>query len=1752
MIDPVPTSHDRTQLSWRRLIYPVLLVIVLLAGAYLRFSGILWGEYTFMHPDERFLLWVGRDIAPVQSLSEYWDTANSSLNPHNRGHGFYVYGTLPMFLMRYVVEWVYGYSEFDVNTNIGRPLSALADLGTVILVFLIGARLYRWRVGVLAAAFYACAVLPIQQSHFFTMDTFITFFAMLVVYFAVQVMLTAWPANSIQQVSATPAPAPGDVGPIPGQDEATSGALTDDLQLTSSTRQLPDAERQSPSRFMNGLLRLTSQPLFLLSLGFGAALGMAVASKINAAPLALLLPAAMLVNLSGLPVAEQRRWLKEALFYLFLAAFTSLLVFRIFQPYAFSGPGFFGVLPNPEWMANLQSLRDQATGDVDFPPAIQWARRPVWFAWYNQVMWGMGLPLGLLTWAGFLYAGWRIFKGEWRRHALLWGWTGLYFLWQAIPFNPTMRYQLPIYPTLTIFAAWIVYYWWDRSAQRFRDGQAQSVEATSVPLQQSDRKLHSWLAVVIGAGVLLTTAAYAYAFVTNIYGQPFTRVAASRWIYQNIPGAINLRIQTEAGLYNQPHSLRNDFIIRPGLPLETSFIARQSGQLVEVHLGRVIDQDSTSGERTLNLKINTQPVHTEPLAEASLTANLAAGAGGRGQGYTLSLDQSIVLAAGQTYYLELALEGEHGAVIAEGAAIAVEGAWDDGLPLRLDNYDGYGGIYQGHAFDMYETDNPNKLERYLAILDEVDYITISSSRQWGSLPRIPERFPMNTAYFRHLIGCPADQPVEWCYQVGQPGDLQGELGFELIQVFQSKPTLGLFSLNTQFAEEAFTVYDHPKVFIFKKQDSYDPARVRALLGAIDLTKVVHITPGKAGNWPWDRIFPVDLVAIERAAQAGPLSSSQDMMLPPDRLAEQYARGTWSELFNTLALHNRYPIFGLALWYLAVAFLGLVAYPWVRLALPGLPDRGYPLARIAGLLLLSYLVWLAGSFRIPFERVTITAVMALMVGLSGLLVYRQRVQLRQEWCSGRRYFLLIEGLFLAFFVFSLLIRLGNPDLWHPWKGGEKPMDFSYFNAVLKSTTFPPYDPWFSGGYINYYYYGFVLVGVLTKWLGIVPSVAYNLFLPTIFALIAMGAFSIGWNLVAWRKEGGILLGMTGKELTGDAPAGPFTSTSTTLQEQLRASFRVSRATLQQLIVGLSAAVGMAVLGNLGTLRMIFHGYQRLAAPEGATEGAGVVTRLVWSIQGLFRALQGTPLPYSLADWYWIPSRAIPAPGEPEPITEFPFFTVLYGDPHAHLFVLPLTLLALAWALSLVLGRTREGGPEGLIRRSPLQIGIVFLLGGLAIGALRPTNTWDLPTYLALGVIAVVYSIWRNYQPGVNSILSGIPVSARRLLAALAGVILLAGFTFLLYQPYAQWYVQGYTEVELWQGNRTPIWSYFTHWGLFLFVIVSWMAWETRAWMASTPLSSLRKLRPYQGLIWLAGLMLLAWVGVLTYLGVTIAWLVVLLAAWAGVLILRPGLAESKRAVLFLVGTGLALTLMVEIIVLRGDVGRMNTVFKFYLQVWTLFAVSAAAAFGWLLAAINEWKPSWRSGWQLALVFLVFSAALYPLLAGTAKIKDRMAPHAPNTLDGMAYINYAVYHDLNTVLDLSEDYRAIRWMQENVSGSPVIVEANMVEYHWGTRYTIYTGLPNVVGWNWHQRQQRALAPANTVQQRVSEVNEFYLDSDINATQAFLEQYGVRYIIVGQLERAYYPGAGLDKFEQFDGFLWQSVYRDGETVIYEVINE
>ncbi len=149
-LDRSPEIAARPRRSWA-ILPDLLLVLIVMVAAALRLVGTNWDESQHLHPDERFLTMVETDIRLPDSLWQYFDTATSPLNPYNAGHGFFVYGTLPIFSVRLLAEWT-GNTGYDQVTLLGRTTSAVFDLISVVLIYLIGARLYRRRVGLLAAA----------------------------------------------------------------------------------------------------------------------------------------------------------------------------------------------------------------------------------------------------------------------------------------------------------------------------------------------------------------------------------------------------------------------------------------------------------------------------------------------------------------------------------------------------------------------------------------------------------------------------------------------------------------------------------------------------------------------------------------------------------------------------------------------------------------------------------------------------------------------------------------------------------------------------------------------------------------------------------------------------------------------------------------------------------------------------------------------------------------------------------------------------------------------------------------------------------------------------------------------------------------------------------------------------------------------------------------------------------------------------------------------------------------------------------------------------------------------------------------------------------------------------------------------------------------------------------------------------------------------------------------------------------------
>ena len=208
------------------------------------------------------------------------------------------------------------------------------------------------------------------------------------------------------------------------------------------------------------------------------------------------------------------------------------------------------------------------------------------------------------------------------------------------------------------------------------------------------------------------------------------------------------------------------------------------------------------------------------------------------------------------------------------------------------------------------------------------------------------------------------------------------------------------------------------------------------------------------------------------------------------------------------------------WYFIITLLGWLTFPLVYTLFPALADRGYTLARAAGLLIWGYAFWLFASLGIAQNDTGgILLALAVIIGLSVFSIFNRQspaVNRKSEIVnflkSNLSLILTTEVLFLVAFAFLAFVRSANPEL----NGTERPMELAFINGILRSPTFPPQDPWLSGYAISYYYFGYVMTAMLARISGIPGSLAHNLMTSLIFALGAIGSYGILYNLLSQSK------------------------------------------------------------------------------------------------------------------------------------------------------------------------------------------------------------------------------------------------------------------------------------------------------------------------------------------------------------------------------------------------------------------------------------------------------------------------------------------------------------------------------------------------------------------------------------------------------------------------------------------------------------
>lgn len=380
----------------------LLVFLIFIFGFLTRIYGLNWDQGTHLHPDERFLTMVATDIKLPNGLPQYFDTSTSPLNPYNyKNYQFFVYGTFPIFLTK-TASVLLNLDNYDRINLVGRVLSALVDSLCILLIYKILEFNKQKKIGLLASFLYATAVLPLQQSHFFAVDTYLNFF----------LLLTFFHLQKKKHFSA------------------------------------------------------------------GSFFGLALACKISA----LYFSPVILIFI----IKNKSNFFKSS----FLFGLSTLVLFRVFQPYVFLG--LFKI--NPLFIENLKTLRGFSSPEGWFPPSVQWiSKTPILFPLQNIILWGAGLGLTLLIFTALKA------KKDFLFFASSF-WVILLIILQGKEFAHTLRYFLPIYPFLAILA---------------------SVGFFTL----KSRLKYLFVALHLLWGIFFLT----------IYSVPHSRVQASSWIYRNLP-----------------------------------------------------------------------------------------------------------------------------------------------------------------------------------------------------------------------------------------------------------------------------------------------------------------------------------------------------------------------------------------------------------------------------------------------------------------------------------------------------------------------------------------------------------------------------------------------------------------------------------------------------------------------------------------------------------------------------------------------------------------------------------------------------------------------------------------------------------------------------------------------------------------------------------------------------------------------------------------------------------------------------------------------------------------------------------------------------------------------------------------------------------------------------------------------------------------------------------------------------------------
>lgn len=1010
--------------------------------------------------------------------------------------------------------------------------------------------------------------------------------------------------------------------------------------------------------------------------------------------------------------------------------------------------------------------------------------------------------------------------------------------------------------------------------------------------------------------------------------------------------------------------------------------------------------------------------------------------------------------------------------------------WGDDLPTYAEG--GHPGMYRNLKWNVQEPDSPRKLDELSMMLEQTDYVMMADRRAYGTYLRIPQRYPLNYFYYATMFSNP------------------GKLGFENVLDLAVYPQLFGIKIKDDKADESYQLYDHPRVYIFKKERQIPRAELRLILeegkAQIAAKYVQRAAPGGGG-------------VKEKAAYPNPnIGEMRDITKP------------------------FLPQFSVFIWYLLVQALALVVMPIFFIIFRNFDDKGWALAKIGGIFFFAWINWIivsTGAWK--FYQMNL---LILFAGLAAAAFVWYRVNFEKvkkfvvEKC---RHILVTETVFLGAYMSFILIKLWFPNIHdvagQGYNGGGEPMGMAYLSAIYNGVKFPPYDPWLAGFTLNYYYWGQLMLGTIAKLLGYLPRLSYNLSLALLFAVSFTAAFGLV-KAMTGRYRYGLLAGFL------LALAGNFHTLVFILDRFVNAhSIQAAANAIMsfQFIWDPTRIYPSPVITEMPFFSWL---YGDLHAHNIVIPVALLGVALLYSVfaaanktANVFYSFGGKPFEIGVT----VAALAV--------VTGSMLAMNTWNFPPQIMLVAGV-LVFLGWRLySDNIKFKKKDGAETRLKAGLLpmatSVGAAVIVGAVAYIAFLPFHSNFISPYevkvqqISQGERASLFVMLKYFglfffmaiaylytavfsaagsaaaDAGLNKIrkfdlkkilrtasrafdnITGTPATTAKFITATAVVVLII---FLVFYQATFALLAAMMAAVLYAGfkakDRGEIFS------LVLIFMSLGIAMGTELfYIADGRMNTVFKFY------------MVAWV----LLAVSVPYILKLFYDKFG-----KHMKEGKRDWLIL--TGGVLGLVALFFGLRYVDARQG--YSTVEMLFILIVILVPATVYFLRNRIGKYIFS------AALLFVLLPAVLYPVLGSAVKMSIcSLGFKEKPRIDGMEYMENLRQRQGATRDFDRYDYQAMEWMEKNYARIEPFLETPGEHMYTGlSRISIFTGMPTLVGWGYQVGQQSGRH--SEVAQRNQAANNAYRTPSVETARQIMESFGVKYVYTGSIEKNMY-GSGAAKF-------------------------